>query len=174
MTVDRNAEVRSLVAPLLAERAITLANARGQADAAQDELYKWRSARAMDCERTCGHFPTELMSRRRARGWRPAPTWASRRWERDAPYPLTVIRMSSWPTEQEARDDALARGNQDAATACGSFRYTSDVVSASVEPVAPGNWKCTETDHRIACGFVGKVVCRVRDHLVSQQERCRE
>jgi len=39
-TVDLNADARSLVARLLAERAITLANARGQADAAQDELYK--------------------------------------------------------------------------------------------------------------------------------------
>lgn len=39
-TVDLNTDVRSLVAQLTAERAITLANARGQADAAQDELYK--------------------------------------------------------------------------------------------------------------------------------------
>jgi len=38
--VDLNADVRSLIAQLMAERAITLANARGQADAAQDELYK--------------------------------------------------------------------------------------------------------------------------------------
>lgn len=94
--------------------------------------------------------------------------------ERDAPYPLTVIRMSGWPTEQEARDDALARGNKDAVTMCESFRYTADVVSASVEPVAPGDWKCTQTDRRFACAFTGKVVCRVRDHLVSDQERCRD
>jgi Flp pilus assembly protein TadD len=38
--VDLNADTRSLVAQLTAERALTLANARGQADAAQDELYK--------------------------------------------------------------------------------------------------------------------------------------
>ena len=80
--------------------------------------------------------------------------------ERDAPYPLTVIRMSSWPTEQEARDDALARGNEDAVTMCESLRYVADVVSASVEPVAPGDWKCTEADHRFACAFTGTVVCR--------------
>lgn len=94
--------------------------------------------------------------------------------QRDAPYPLTEIRMSSWPTEQEARDDALARGHETAATTCESLRYAADVVSASIAPVAPGDWKCTETDHRFACGFVGKVVCRVRDHIVSDEERCRE
>jgi len=38
--VDLNADARALVAQLTAERAINLANARGQADAAQDELYK--------------------------------------------------------------------------------------------------------------------------------------
>jgi len=81
--------------------------------------------------------------------------------------------MSGWPTEQKARDDALARGNEDAVTMCGALRYTSDVVSTSVEPVAPGDWKCTETDHRFTCAFTGKVVCRVRDPVVSDQERCR-
>jgi hypothetical protein len=94
--------------------------------------------------------------------------------ERDAPHPLTVIRTSGWPTEQVARDDALARGRRDAAAICEPFRYAADVVSASVEPVAPSDWKCTETDHRFACGFVGKAVCRIRDHIVSDQERCRD
>lgn len=94
--------------------------------------------------------------------------------ERDAPHPLTVIRMTGWPTEQAARDDALARGRRDAAAMCEPFRYAADVVSASVEPVAPSAWKCTETDHRFACGFVGRAVCRVRDHIVSDQERCRD
>ena len=94
--------------------------------------------------------------------------------ERDIPYRLIVIRMSGWPTEQEARDDALARGNKDAVAMCEPLRYTADVVSASVEPVAPGDWKCMEADRRFACGFTGRVVCRVRDHIVSEQERCRD
>jgi hypothetical protein len=88
---------------------------------------------------------------------------------------LTVIRMASWPTEQAARDDALARGHEDAVTTCKSLQSAADVVLPSVEPVPPGDWKCTEmTGRRFACGFIGKIVCRVRDHIVSDQERCRE
>jgi hypothetical protein len=39
-SVDLNTDQRALVAQLTAERAITLANERRLADAAQDELYK--------------------------------------------------------------------------------------------------------------------------------------
>jgi hypothetical protein len=44
-SVDLNADQRSLVAQLTAERAITLANERRLADAAQDELYKQLAAK---------------------------------------------------------------------------------------------------------------------------------
>lgn len=57
---------------------------------------------------------------------------------------------------------------------CESLRYTSDVVSAPIGPVPPDDWKCTEIVQRFACGFVGNVVCRVRDHIVSDQERGHE
>jgi hypothetical protein len=90
---------------------------------------------------------------------------------RDVRYPLTVIRLDSWPTEQVAQDDALARGKDDAARHCESMRDRSmEVVSAAA---VLREWKCTPFDHRFACGFVGEIVCRIRERLATNQERCR-
>jgi hypothetical protein len=89
---------------------------------------------------------------------------------RDAPYPLTVIRLDAWPTEQAAKDDALARGKDDAARHCESLRGISMEIASSAAVLH--GWKCTELDHRFACGFVGEIVCRVRDRHARSEERC--
>ena len=90
---------------------------------------------------------------------------------RDVRYPLTVIRMDPWPTEQAAQDDALVRGKDDAARHCESMRDRSmEIVSSSS---VQREWKCTPLDGHFACGFVGEIVCRVRERVTTDQERCR-
>jgi hypothetical protein len=90
---------------------------------------------------------------------------------RDMRYSLTVIRMAPFPTEQAAQDDALARGNDDAARHCESMRDRSMEVLSSAAVLR--EWKCTPLDGRFACGFVGDIVCRVRERVATNQERCR-
>jgi hypothetical protein len=64
-----------------------------------------------------------------------------------------------------------ARGKDDAARHCESMRDRSmEVVSSSA---VPREWKCTPLDGRFACGFVGEMVCVIREPIATNQERCR-
>jgi hypothetical protein len=93
--------------------------------------------------------------------------------ERDVRYPLTVNanRTRLQTSERDARTDAVARGNQDAATSCALLASSAKVLSAATEP---RDWRCVEDGHRFACGFDGEIVCRVRDRIASDEERCGE
>ncbi len=75
------------------------------------------------------------------------------------------------PTEADARRDAVERGNQDAATTCAPQRMVGDLRSAVAEPC---DWKCKSRDGGFVCGFDGEIVCRVRDRIRGEQERCRD
>jgi hypothetical protein len=93
--------------------------------------------------------------------------------EKEVRYPLTVnaIRTNPRSTEQEAHDDALTRGQEDAATSCELLRFSANVLSAAAEP---RHWKCTDDRQGFACGFDGEIVCRVRERISSDQERCHD
>jgi hypothetical protein len=75
------------------------------------------------------------------------------------------------PTEADARRDAVERGNLDAATPCAPQRMVADLQSAVAEPRA---WRCAPRDGGFVCGFDGEIVCRVRDRIRAEQERCRD
>ncbi|HEX7942082.1 MAG TPA: hypothetical protein VF488_09770, partial [Gemmatimonadaceae bacterium] len=91
--------------------------------------------------------------------------------EKAVRYPLTINanRADLRSSEAEARDDALVRGNRDAATACALLDAASKVLSSVAEP---RDWKCVEDGHRFTCGFDGAIVCHVRDRSVSDEEHC--
>jgi hypothetical protein len=82
-----------------------------------------------------------------------------------------VSQDRALPTEADARRDAVERGNLDAATTCAPQRMVADLLSAAAEPRA---WRCVPRDGGFACGFDGEIVCRVRDRIRSEQERCRD
>lgn len=88
--------------------------------------------------------------------------------EKDVRYPLTINanRTDLRSSEAEARDDAVMRGNRDAATSCALLDAASKVLSSVAEP---RDWKCVEDGHRFTCG---EIVCHVRDRSVSNEERC--
>ena len=92
--------------------------------------------------------------------------------EQEIRYPLTINanRLDLRPTEAEARNDAVTRGNSDAATSCALLRFSGNVLSAAAEP---HRWKCMEDSHRFTCGFDGQIVCRVRERIPTEEERCR-
>lgn len=92
--------------------------------------------------------------------------------EKDVPYPWIVnpLRAHPLPTEDSARREAVDRGNEDARTNCKVHRRTGDLLSAQVEP---HKWTCIKLDDGFTCGFEGDVVCRVRDRIQSDDERCR-
>ena len=92
---------------------------------------------------------------------------------RDVRFALTVsqTRARPLPTEDEARRDAVVRGNRDAADTCEPMRLKADLVSALAEP---HEWSCTQLDPGFACGFDGEIVCRVRDRIATDHERCRD
>jgi hypothetical protein len=91
--------------------------------------------------------------------------------EREIRYPLNEIRMEHLATEQEARDDAQRRANKRAASECESLHHTSMILSTAAEVQY---WKCTPLDGRFACGVQGEIVCRFRERIPSDQERCRD
>ena len=91
--------------------------------------------------------------------------------ERDVRHPLTVNanRTRLQASERDARADAVARGNQDAATSCALLASSSNVITAVA---VPRDWRCTEDSHQFTCGFDGEIVCRVRDRIATDEERC--
>lgn len=92
--------------------------------------------------------------------------------ERDTrPFKWTVNpkRLSPLPTEDDARKDALSRGNEDAAETCGSMPLKGELLSSRVEPK---RWNCVPVEDGFTCGFDGAIVCRVRDLIVSYREQC--
>jgi CHAT domain len=92
--------------------------------------------------------------------------------ELDIRYPLKVNARpaTQWPTKQEAQDDALVHGKKDAARSCEPLRRTAEILRVSVDV---NSWKCREDGPGFTCGFEGEIVCRVRDRIAAQQERCR-
>jgi hypothetical protein len=84
---------------------------------------------------------------------------------------LTVSQDGALPAEAEARRDAVERGNLDAATTCAPQRRVADLLSAAAEPRV---WRCAPRDGGFACGFDGEIVCRVRDRIRADEERCQD
>lgn len=74
-----------------------------------------------------------------------------------------------FPTEDEARRDALTRGKEDADISCASLGMKDRLRSTSVEA---HQWTCTEYNKRFACGFDGEIICRVQQQILSARERC--
>lgn len=81
---------------------------------------------------------------------------------------VNPVRARPFPTEDGARDDALARGHQDAVRICPSIGNV-ELLSVSVEP---HDWKCSKQDRGFACGFDGTVVCRVQYRTQVEREHC--
>ena len=90
--------------------------------------------------------------------------------EKDVRFTLTVSQGGALPTEADARRDAVERGNRDAATTCAPQRMVADLRSAVAEA---RTWRCAPRDGGVVCGFDGEIVCRVRDRIRADQERCR-
>ncbi|HEX3475848.1 MAG TPA: CHAT domain-containing protein [Kofleriaceae bacterium] len=91
--------------------------------------------------------------------------------EKEVRFTLAVSQDRALPTEADARRDAVERGNLDAATTCAPQRRVADLLSAAAEP---RGWRCEPRDGGVACGFDGEIVCRVRDRIRSERERCRD
>ncbi len=94
--------------------------------------------------------------------------------ERAARFPLTVTPIRSKPlaTEQEARRDAIERGQPDADNMCAPLGLKGELQGTAVEARV---WRCEQVHGSIAgwaCGFDGDIVCRVRDRVVTREERC--
>jgi hypothetical protein len=90
--------------------------------------------------------------------------------EREDRFPLAVrLTDPPLPTEHDARHDALTRGNEDAVTTCKPLGMKAQIVSAHAED---HRWTCSKLGDRYACAFDGEVVCRVRDRVVTETERC--
>jgi hypothetical protein len=101
----------------------------------------------------------------------------------ETPGPIDERRYPQWrvspspahafPTEDQARADALNRGNDDAGETCASFGLKDTLKSASVEPKT---WECADRlhDHNWVCGFWGDLVCRSQRRVLTSEERCNE
>lgn len=89
---------------------------------------------------------------------------------RDVRYVLTVSPRRSLPTEDAARRDALARGDQDAATTCAP-RAADPTVQLLTARAEARDWRCDESAGGFRCGFDGEIVCRVQNRI--RLERCR-
>lgn len=76
-------------------------------------------------------------------------------------YPLRINPKQPFPSEAEARDDAIARAYADVEDLC-RVLDGQRMLSGRAEPRA---WD--------RCGFDGRVVCRVQHRVVSHHERCR-
>jgi hypothetical protein len=90
---------------------------------------------------------------------------------RDRRFPLTVnARLAHLlPSEAEARADAQARGNEDAAWACQALQGAAEILSAVAEP---RRWDCKEYEHRFSCGFDGETICHVKNHIAFDRTDC--
>lgn len=82
---------------------------------------------------------------------------------------LTVPRARPWPTEDEARRDALERGHRDAGTMCKALEERDLLLSAQAEPQ---DWKCDKDTGGFTCLFHGEIVCRVQQRIKSKH--CRQ
>jgi hypothetical protein len=89
--------------------------------------------------------------------------------EKDVRFVLRVNARRPSPTEEEARRDALARGDRDAATTCKPQNITNVLRAASAEP---HDWQCDGSADGFTCGFDGEIVCRVQNRV--RVERCRQ
>jgi hypothetical protein len=90
--------------------------------------------------------------------------------EREVRFVLTVnpIRARPLSTEDEARRDAVARGQPDADTTCKPQEGPSRLRSVRVEP---RDWRCDRDGRGFTCGFDGEIVCRVQSRIRSEQCR---
>jgi hypothetical protein len=99
----------------------------------------------------------------------------------ETPGPTDERRYAQWrvnpgptrafSTEDQARGDALRRGNDDAHEVCAALGVTDSLLSASVEP---RTWECAEHEQGWACGFWGDLVCRLQRRVLTSEERCDE
>jgi hypothetical protein len=89
----------------------------------------------------------------------------------DIKYPWTVNqrRANPLPSEEEARGDALVRGNEDAKAHCEVQWRTRDLLSTSC---VPDKWTCSKLDDGVACGFEGHIICRARDRILVDDDIC--
>jgi len=91
---------------------------------------------------------------------------------RDVRLSLTVSRGDPLPAEEAAHRDAESRGNRDAADACGPYKTYTTKFELLTVTAEPREWSCLEAEHGFACGFHGEAVCRIRDRIQIDHERC--
>lgn len=136
-----------------------------------------RSRRSGDALRTyLSRFPTGAYAeeaRSRLAGCLNAPieTLGPTDEQRYPRWPVVRSPAHVFPSEDQAREDALKRGNEDASATCAAFGLKDRVLSASIEPET---WDCDQHEHRFMCGFTGDLVCRVQRRVLVVEERCNE
>lgn len=93
--------------------------------------------------------------------------------ERDATtMSMPINRASTFPSEEKAREDVALRAQRDAQELCKAYDGESTtLVSASLEPET---FRCSELDDGFSCGAEGTLVCRIRDRIAIQHERCND
>lgn len=83
---------------------------------------------------------------------------------------LTVPAEDPKPDESAARQDALARADDQARRLCKGFDAGEHrLLSSSAEPQ---KWNCRPAGQGIRCGFDGQAVCKVEVRHVTQIEEC--
>src|ERR1043166_8624933 len=103
----------------------------------------------------CAHEEIEALGRideRRYAGWRVSPRPAH-----------------AFVSEDQARGDALQRGNDDARSSCGALGITDSLISATFELKTPS---CSKQDDGFVCGLTGDLICRVQRKVRTPVERC--
>jgi nucleoside phosphorylase len=86
----------------------------------------------------------------------------------DVPFDLHISSARPLPTEEEARRDALERGNRQAVKVCEPLKEADQLLSVRAEPQP---LDCRRHVDGIVCRADGTIICRVRKLIKSK--RCR-
>lgn len=94
--------------------------------------------------------------------WLPFSRAWMERWETGERILPLVVRSTfePFPTNEKARANALERAHADAAEVCQGYR--TGVYRLQSARAEPRQWRCTQREQGVVCGFDGTAVCRVQ------------
>lgn len=143
------------------------------------EAQEWAALRAGNCEDLRGFLSrnvdgvhaAEAQARLAARR-----TWTEAgKQDAERPLPIAVLAGTAAPSGNEgaAREAAMARGQQQADTACRGYAAAGlgDFKSARL---APRTWQCDSVGGGVICGFDGDALCTIAETTEITREQCGE
>jgi hypothetical protein len=145
--------------------------------ATKDEDALWATRKPGDCEvlRTyLGRFSDGAFSTEASRLLLEAKPVKEERWgpPEEHRLPLQVrATIDPLPSEQAARDDAMARGTAQATDTCAEYKVGDNyrLLAATVEAAKP---QCSRRGAGFVCGFEGHQVCRIQILYHLQRQTC--